>query len=365
VLILLTLALGVVQEMAARLGIATGSGLLELIRGRFGIGWAVLAVTVIVVANVGITATEFLGVAAASEIFGISRWISVPLAAAVVWVLVLRGSYKSAERVFLAMTLAFLAYPIAAVLAHPDWTAVARGAFVPSFHMESGYLLILVALVGTTITPYQQLFQQSAVVDKGVGPPDYKEERLDAILGAVVGNLIWAFVIIATAATLRPAGITNIDTAADAARALEPLAGPAAQSLFAFGLLGASLLAGAIVPLTTAYSVSEALGLPKGVSLNFREAPLFFGFFTALIVLGGAVALVPGVPLVGLLVGIQVFNGILLPVVLVFIVLLSSDRRLMRDLTNTRLQSLLGWSTLILVTLSVALLLVSQLPGYP
>jgi Mn2+/Fe2+ NRAMP family transporter len=360
VLILLTLALGLVQEMAARLGVATGSGLLDLIRERFGGGWAGLAVAVILVANSGITATEFLGIAAAAEIFGGSRWIAVPLAAVALWALMVKGTYRTAERVFLAMTLAFFAYPIAAVLAHPDWSAVARGAVVPSFRMDREYLLLLVALVGTTITPYQQLFQQSAVVDKGVGPPDYAEERLDAILGAVVGNLVWAFVIIATAATLRPAGVTDIATAADAARALEPLAGPGAQGLFAFGLLGASLLAGAVVPLTTAYSVSEAFGLPKGVSLDFREAPIFFALFTALLVFGAAVALLPGVPLVGLLVGIQVFNGILLPVVLAFIVLLSSDRRLMGGLANARLQTVLAWTALAAVSASIVLLTLSS-----
>jgi len=279
------------------------------------------------------------------------------------WLLLLRGSYMSAERIFLAMTLAFLAYPIAAVWAHPDWTAVARGALVPALHVDRGYLIMLVALVGTTITPYQQLFQQSAVVDKAVGAPDYPAERLDAILGAVVGNLIWACVIVATAATLRPAGITDIENAADAARALELLAGPDAKQLFAFGLLGASLLAGAVVPLTTAYSVSEAFGFRKRVGLNYAEAPLFSALFTALLLVGAAIALLPGVPIVGLLVGIQVLNGILLPVVLVFMVLLSSNRALMGRLTNTPFQTLLAWATLIAVNVSIALLLISQLLG--
>ena len=364
-LLILTVALAVVQEMAARLGVGTGAGLLDLIRQRFGIGWALFAVSVIVIANAGITATEFLGIAAAAEIFGISRWIAVPVAAVLMWAVLLYGNYLSAERVFLAMTLAFLAYPLAAILAHPDWSAVARGAFVPSFTMDHEHLLLLVALVGTTITPYQQLFQQSAVVEKGVGPRHYPAERLDAFVGAVVGNLVWAFVIIAAAATLRPAGFTDIENAADAARALEPLAGPTAQALFALGLLGASLLAGAVVPLATAYSVSEAFGFRKGVGLDYRRAPVFYGLFTVLLVFGALVALLPGVPLVALLVAIQVFNGILLPIVLAFIVVLSSDRRLMDGLANTPLQSVLGWTTLIVVTLSALLLLVWQVlaPG--
>ena len=362
-LLLLTVVLALVQEMAARMGIATGSGLLDLVRERFGGGWAYFAATVILVANAGITATEFLGVAAAGEIFGISRWVLVPAAAGLLWTLAIRQSYAGAEKVFLAMTLAFLAYPLAAVLAHPDWSTVVHDTFVPSFSLGRDYLLVLVALVGTTITPYQQLFQQSAVVDKGVKPPDYAEERLDAILGAVIGNLIWALVIIATAATLRPAGITDISTAADAARALAPLAGPAAQGLFALGLLGASLLAGAVVPMTTAYSLTEALGVRKQTGFTYREVPSFAAPFTLLLVFGAVVALWPGIPLIGLLVGVQVVNGILLPVVLAFMILLSSDRRLMGGLTNTPAQTVLGWVTLILVTLAVALLLLAQLLG--
>ena len=359
-LILLTVALAVVQEMAARLGVATGSGLLDLIRERFGIGWALLAVSVIVVANAGITATEFLGVAAAAEMFGLSRWLAVPIAAVGLWALLLYGNYFTAERVFLAMTLVFVAYPIAAVLAHPDWSAILHGATVPSLGSDPQYLVLIVALVGTTITPYQQLFQQSAVVEKGVGPRHYAGERLDAYIGAVVGNLIWLFVIVATAATLRPAGITDIASAGDAARALEPLAGGAASGLFAIGLLGASLLAGAVVPLATAYSVSEAFGFRKGFGLDYRRAPMFYGLFTALIAFGALVALLPSAPIISLLVGIQVFNGLLLPIVLGFILVLAGDRRLMGALGNTPVQSALGWLTLAAVTLSALLLIASS-----
>jgi len=362
-LILLTVALAVVQEMAARLGVATGSGLLDLIRERFGIGWALLAVTVIVIANAGITATEFLGVAAAAEIFGLTRWVAVPIAAVGLWALLLYGNYFSAERVFLAMTLVFLAYPVAAILAHPDWTAVAHGALVPSLNLNQEHLLLIVALIGTTITPYQQLFQQSAVVEKGVGPQHYRAERLDAYIGAIVGNLIWLFVIVATAATLRPAGMTDITSAADAAHALEPLAGAAAAGLFAVGLLGASMLAGAVVPLATAYSVSEAFGFRKGFGLDYRRAPMFYGLFTALVALGALVALFPSASVIDLLVGIQVFNGLLLPIVLAFILVLAADRRLMGRLANSLAQSVLGWLTLIVVTASALLLIGSQLLG--
>jgi NRAMP (natural resistance-associated macrophage protein)-like metal ion transporter len=355
-LIVLTVALAVVQEMAARLGVATGAGLLDLIRQRFGIGWALLAVTVLLVANAGVTATEFLGIAAGAELFGVSRWVAVPIATVGLWGLLLYGNYFTAERVFLAMTLVFLAYPLAAVLAHPDWGAVAHGALVPSLSMDQAHLALVVALIGTTITPYQQLFQQSAVVEKGVGPRHYQDERADAYVGAIVGNLIWFFVICATAAALRPQGIFDIATASDAARALEPLAGPAATVVFAVGLLGASLLAGAVVPLATAFSVSEAFGFRKGFGLDYRRAPIFYGLFTALIAFGAAVALVPAIPIVALLVDIQVLNGFLLPIVLGFILVLARDRRLMGSLANTPLQAALGWLTLVGVTVAALLL---------
>jgi Mn2+/Fe2+ NRAMP family transporter len=355
-LILLTVALAVVQEMAARLGVATGCGLLDLIRQRFGIGWALLAVSVLVIANAGVTATEFLGIAAAAELFGISRFIAVPVAAIVLWALMLYGNYFSAERIFLAMTVVFLAYPLAAVLARPDWAAVAHGALVPSVSADKAHLVLVLALIGTTITPYQQLFQQSAVVEKGVGPRHYADERIDAYLGAIVGNLIWFFVICASAAALRPLGIIDITSAADAARALEPLAGPAAQVLFAVGLLGASLLAGAVVPLATAFSVSEAFGFRKGFGLDYRRAPVFYTLFTGLVAFGALLALLPGIPIVALLVGIQVLNGFLLPIILGFILVLAADRRLMGNLANTPLQACLGWLALIAVTLAAVLL---------
>jgi Mn2+/Fe2+ NRAMP family transporter len=357
-LLLLTVALGIVQEMAARLGAATGSGLLDLIRERFGIGWALLAVTTLLIANGGVTVTEFAGAGAAAELFGISRYIAVPACALLVWLVVLYGSYASAERVLLVLTLAFLAYPIAAIMAHPDWGQVVQHTVVPTIHLEPGFMLLAVAMVGTTITPYQQLFQQSAVVEKGVAIKDYAGERADAFTGAIVGNLIWAFIIIATAATLHTAGQTDVGSASDAARALEPLAGPAASALFGVGLLGASLLAAAVVPLATAYAVSEAFGFRKGVGLDFRRAPIFYGLFTVLVALSAAIALWPSIPLFGLLVSIQVLNGVLLPVILVFMLLLAADRRLMGTLVNKPLHAVLGWGTLVLVVAAIVLLVV-------
>ncbi len=359
-LLLLTVSLAVVQEMAARMGAATGRGLLDLVRERFGIGWALVAVGAILIGNGGVVATEFAGIAAAAGLLGVPTYLAVPASAALVWVLVLFGNYSHAERVFLVMTLAFLAYPVAMVLAHPDWGAVVHGTLVPTLHGDTAYVLLVVALIGTTITPYQQLFQQSAVVEKGVALRHYAAERTDAYTGAVLGNLIWACVIIATAATLHTRGITDIQSAADAAEALRPIAGDSAAQLFAVGLLGASLLAAGVVPLATAYSVSEAFGFRKGVGLDFRRAPVFYGLFTVLIVIGAGVALWPAIPLISLLVGIQVLNGILLPVVLGFMLVLARDQRLMGSLRNTTLQSVLGWGTLVLVCGAVLVLLVTQ-----
>jgi Mn2+/Fe2+ NRAMP family transporter len=237
---------------------------------------------------------------------------------------------------------------------------VARGAFIPTIHFEAGYLVLLVGLLGTTVTPFMQLFQQSSIVERGVARRHYGPERLDAYFGAIFSNFMSVMMIIATAATLHVAGQTELGSAADAARALEPVVGPAAGTLFAVGLLGASLLAGAVLPLATAYGVSEAFGLPKGVNLDFRRARLFFGLFTAMLVIGAAGALVPGLPVIRWLLFVQVLNGVLLPVLLVFILILINDRRLAGDLKNSRLNNWLGWGTFALITVAVLGMLASQ-----
>jgi Mn2+/Fe2+ NRAMP family transporter len=362
-LLLITLSLAVVQEMCARLGAATGRGLLDLVRERFGIGWALFAVAVVLVANGGVTVTEFAGIGAALELFGISKYLAVPLAAATVWRLVVGGTYGRVEKIFLAMTLVFFAYPLAAVVAHPNWGEVARGAFIPSLRTDPDYILLFVATVGTTITPYMQLFQQSTVVEKGVARRHYGSERIDAYAGSIFSNLVAAFIIIATGATLHTAGTTDIETAAEAAQALRPVAGDLAQTIFAVGLLGASLLAAGVLPLATAYSVSEAFGFRKGVNLDFRRGRTFLSIFSVLVVVGAVVALVPNIPLIQLLVVIQALNGVLLPVILVFLLLLVNDKRLVGDLKNSRVYNALGWGTFALVTVAVATLLGSQLLG--
>lgn len=361
VMLLLTLSFAVVQEMCARLGAATGRGLLDLIRERYGIAWALFAIVVILIANGGVTVSEFVGIGAAMELMGVSKYIAIPLGALLIWYLVIFGTYSKVEKILLLMTLVFFAYPVAAYMAHPDWSEVARGAFVPQFRADPAYIFIIVGLLGTTITPYIQIFQQSSLVEKGVARRHYGPERIDAYVGAIFSNLMSISLIIATAATLYVAGQRDVTSAADAARALEPVVGSAARMLFGIGLLGAALLAGAVLPLATAYAVSEAFGAPKGVNLDFRRGKVFFSLFTALIVVGATLALIPNIPVMKLLVGVQVLNGILLPIILVFILLLINDKRLTADLKNTRRNNVLGIGTLILITAAVLVMLGSQL----
>jgi Mn2+/Fe2+ NRAMP family transporter len=363
-LVLATISLAVVQEMAARLGVATGRGLLDLIREHFGLAWSIFAVAVMVVANGGLVLSEFVGVGAAADLVGIGRLPATLAAAMLVWALVVFGSYANVERVFLAMTLVFFTYPVAALLARPDWMEVARGAIVPTIQPESGFILLVVALLGTTLTPYQQLFEQSSVVEKSVPRQRYRPERIDTYVGMALSGLMAGFIVVATAATLHAHGETRINTAADAARALRPVAGDAAALLFSVGLLGASMLAAAVLPLATAFAISEAFGFPKGVDLDFRRGRVFFGAFTALIVGGAAASLIPGLPVIALLVWVQALNGVLLPVILLFILLLINDRDLVGDLANTRVANVLGWGTLIVVTIAAVALIATQALGW-
>jgi Mn2+/Fe2+ NRAMP family transporter len=356
-MVLITVSLAIVQEIATRLGAATGRGLLDLIRERFGIGWALLAVLVVLVANGGVTVTEFVGIGAALDLFGISRFLSVPLAAVLVWWLVVKGSYRRVETVFLAMTLVFFAYPAAAIMAKPDWGEVAWKTVVPTVRLDPDYLMLFVATIGTTITPYMQLFAQSSAVERGTARKHYGPERIDAYTGAFFSNLIAYSIIVATAATLHQTGQTEVESAAQAAQALAPAAGANASILFAVGLLGASLLASGVLPVATAYSVAEAFGFRKGVNLDFRRAPIFVGLFSALVAVGALVALIPGLPVFGLLVAVQVLNALLLPVLLFFMLRLSDDRRLMGDLANGPVLRMVAWTTAVVVSLLALLML--------
>jgi Mn2+/Fe2+ NRAMP family transporter len=289
--------------------------------------------------------------------------VSVPIAALVVWLLVVRGSYNVANRVFVAMTIPFFAYPIAAVLAHPHWAAVGRAIVVPRVHLDAPYLLLFVATAGTTITPFMQLYLQSAVVERGLGPDDVPAERVEVASASVFANLVASFIIIATGATLFVHGHRTVANAADAARALEPFAGRFAEVLFAIGLLGASMLAAAILPVTAAYVISETFGLEKGIARRPREAPVFVGVITVLIAIGAVVAVIPGVPVIKLLVLVQVVNGALLPVTLFFVWRLSRNRELMGDHRNGRAFDALAAATVIATSALSLLLLAVTLSG--
>lgn len=359
-LIPITISLGIVQEMCARMGAVTGKGLADLIRERFGVRWTALIMLALLIANAGVTVSEFVGIAAASELFGASHYVSVPLAAIVVWFLIVKGSYKKVERVFLLMSLVFLGYIVSAFLSRPNWTAVAIGMVRPEFKLEYAFIFTFVAVIGTTISPYMQVYVQSSVVEKGVTPDDYSKTKLDVWVGTIFAILIVFFIIVSTAATLHKAGI-QITSAADAAHALRPLAGRYAQTLFGLGLFGASMLAAGVLPLATAYSISEALGFEKGVSRSFREAPIFLGTFTFLVAVGAAIAIVPNLPLIRVLLVTQVINGLLLPIVLFAVLRLVNDREVMGRYVNGPIYNVLAWLTAIVVTILSLLYIVITL----
>ena len=331
VMVLVTVALVVVQEMSARLGAHTGEGLMSLIREQFSLRVSTFAILCLLVANLGLVVSEFAGIGAAFELFGVSRYISIPIAMFVIWAVVVFGNYRHAERAFLILGLAFLAYPIAAILAKPDWSEVASNTFIPHLLGTKEFLILVVALIGTTITPYMQLYQASAVADSGSGPENYKSVRTDTVVGSIFANVISMAIIIATAAAIGGSG--PLQSAKQAAQALEPVAGAGAEILFGIGLLGASALAAAVVPLATSYAVAEAVGVERSVSRSFREAPLFMGLFTALIVIGGVVALLPG-NLIDLLIAMQILNGLITPIVLTFILILANRRSVLGEMVN-------------------------------
>jgi Mn2+/Fe2+ NRAMP family transporter len=348
----------VAQEMCVRMGVVTGQGLADLIREQFGVRWTAVVMLALVIANSGIIVAEFVGIAQASEIFGISRYATVPITAAVIWWLVVRGTPKRIEQVFLLMSLVFIAYIFAAFLAKPDWQLVGREFVTPSFNLDSGYLFTVMALIGTTITPFMQLYVQSSVVEKRMDKEDLKLARADAILGVIFANVIAAFIVISTAATLYSKGITLHD-AADAAQALVPVAGVYAKYLFAVGLFGAAMLAMGVLPLATAYSLSEALGFEKGLSRSFREAPIFIGIFTSLVVFGVIVALIPGIPQFKLLLLTQCINGLLLPVLLIAVVSLANNSEIMGEYRNRFVHNLFAIGTTAIVSI-LSLLLIGK-----
>lgn len=361
VMVLVTVALIIVQEMSARLGAHTGEGLMSLIREQFPLRASAFAIVMLLIANLGLVVSEFAGIGAAFELFGVSRYISVPIAAVAIWATVAFGNYRYAERIFLVLGLAFIAYPIAAVLAKPDWSEVASNTFLPHMLGTKEFLFLVVALIGTTITPYMQLYQAAAVADSGSGPEEYRVVRIDTITGAVFANLISMAIIIATAAAI--GGTGPLSSAKEAAQALEPVAGSGAQVLFGIGLLGASALAAAVVPLATSYAVAEAVGVERSVSRTFRQAPLFLGLFTGLILIGSLVALLPG-NLISLLLNMQVLNGIITPIILVFILVLANRRSVLGDAVNGPRFRVAALICVIVIGVLAAVVLVQTVAGW-
>jgi Mn2+/Fe2+ NRAMP family transporter len=356
------LALGITQEIGARLGLVTGQGFGGLIRQQFGVPKATFAISVMLLANLGDTVAEFAGIGAALSVFGVPIALSSILAALFVMVLLVRANFSRVQFVFFAMGVGTsLAYAISAFLAHPEWGRALSATAIPHGTLTAGYLLAVMGTVGTTITPWGQAFIQSYAADKNLGPKDLRGTRLDVTLGALVTNTVAAFIVIACAATLWAHGQTHITSAADAAKALGPLAGRSAELLFALGLLTASLLGLGTVPLTSAYAATEAFGWERGLDLGWRQAPAFYGLLAFFIGFSALFVLIPGLPLIGVMYLSQVFDGLLLPIILVFIMLMSRDRRLLGRLISGRLLYTLGWTVTALISLLSIALVASQI----
>ncbi len=349
----MTVALIVIQEMCSRMGVVTGKGLADLIREKFGVKVTFYAMLVFLFSNLTNTISEFSGIAASCEIFGISRYVSVPIAAIFVWWVVVKGTYKSVEKIFLGACLFYLAYVITGIRVQPEWGSVLKEAISPTFQFNKVFILMVMGIVGTTIAPWMQFYQQSSVVEKGISVKDYKFARLDVIIGGIIVSIIAMFIIISCAATLFKSGI-RIETAKDAALALKPLAGSYCSALFAFGLLNASIFAAMILPLATAYSVCEGLGWEAGVDKRLKDAPQFYFLFTALIVIGSGVIMFPRINLIMVMLLSQAANSIFLPFVLVFMLMLINDKRLMGEYRNSKFFNVVAWGT---VVITVALTL--------
>ena len=354
----ITLALIVVQEMSARMGAVTGKGLSDLIREEFGLRITFLMMLGILITNFGNVVTEFIGIATSLELFGLSRYVTVPVCGVIVWLIVVKGQYKTVEKVFLTASFFYITYIFAGALAHPLWKDAAIATIKPpALHAfrQQAYLFMVIGVVGTTIAPWMQFYLQASIVEKGVTTRGLRASRWDVITGCVFTDVVAWFIIVACAATLYLHGYRDIKYAADAAQALKPLAGQYAYILFAVGLFNASLFAASILPLSTAYTVCEGMGFESGVDKRFGEAPFFYWLYTLLIVAGGAVLLIPGLPLVKIAVLSQVVNGVVLPFVLIFMLLLINKKELMGAYVNTRLFNAVAWgTTVIMVGLSLA-----------
>ena len=367
VMVILTVGMAVVQEMCTRMGAVTGKGLSDLIRENFPLRLTLFIMFIFLLANGGVIVSEFIGIAAALNLFGIPSWIGAPCGGLLIWWLVARGSYKQVENVFLAVTFVFFAYVFSAFLAHPDWGQVARGTFIPTIQLNGSYILMIVAAVGTTISPYMQLYVQSAVAEKEVSMKDYKYERFEVYVGAIFSNTIAFFIIVSTAATFfvhsGGKGVT-IGSAAQAAQALAPFLGMFASQAFAIGILGAALLAAGVLPLSTSYSLAEAFGFERGVSRSWKEAPFFWGLFTVLILIGLAIAMLPNLPVIQILLNLYLLNGLLLPIILFAILYLVNQKRLMGRYTNTLLYNIVSYALAVVVSVLAVLYLLTQVLSF-
>ncbi len=358
-----TIALVVIQEMCARMGAVTGKGLSDLIRESFGVKVTFYVMIALFLTNMGNSVSEFAGIAASLEIFGISKYLSVPLCSVLVWLLVVKGSYKLVEKVFLVACMVYIAYPIAAFMAGPKWNIILKATLVPTIKADSSYLIMLIGVVGTTIAPWMQFYQQSAVVEKGVTIDQYGFSRLDVIVGCIMAIVVAFFIVVACASTIHLQGL-KIETAADAALALKPLVGKHASALFAFGLFNASLFAACILPLSTSFYICEGMGWESGIDKDFRKAPQFFWLFTIIIVLSAGIILIPNAPLIMIMFLSQVVNGAVLPFVLVFMLLLINDKSLMGKYTNGPFFNVIAWITVVIMIVLTALMTIDLVsPG--
>jgi NRAMP (natural resistance-associated macrophage protein)-like metal ion transporter len=354
-LIPVTIALMIVQEMAARMGAITGKGLSDLIREEFGFRWTFFTMFILGMADIGNIMAEFAGIASGMGLFGVSKYITVPIGAVLVWVMVVSGSYKMVERILIGFSLIYFTYIASALLAHPSWQTAIHDTLVPTVSRSSEYLVAVIGLIGTTITPWMQFYLQGSIVEKGIGKKQYRLSRMDVILGCIITDVVAFFIVLSCAATLYPAGIHNISDAAEAADALKPLAGQWAALLFAIGLVNAAMLSAAILPLATAYNICEGLGFESGVNKKFSEAPVFYWLYTFLIAFGAGVVLLPHIPLIKVILYSQVVNGILLPFLLIFMLILVNKKDLMGDYKNSRAINIAtGATSAILIVLSLA-----------
>jgi NRAMP (natural resistance-associated macrophage protein)-like metal ion transporter len=364
-LIPITIALIIVQEMVARMGVVTGKGLADLIREEYGFRTTFILMVLLIICNLGNTVSEFAGLASGVSVFHMSRFVAVPLGAIFVWLLVVKGSYRYVEKVFMAACVIYLAYPVSCFLAHPDWPGSLVSTVKPSFHFSYGYLYMIIGLVGTTIAPWMQFYLQSSVVEKGVKLKDYFYSRLDVIVGCVITDVVAFFIIVACAATIYVTGHGDIKDAGDAAKALQPLAGPAASGLFALGLINASLFSACILPLATAYYVCEGLGLESGINKTFKEAPSFYWLYTSLIFLGAlAVVLLSEDQQVPVILLSQVANGVLLPFVVIFMLQLTNREDIMGAYKNGRAFNIIAWTTcIVMIVLTAMWAMTTVMPG--